>query len=428
LRVLAAAAIVAATALPAARAEDAAVVTETWREPDVPVELHWHLLAIPEYVVELALSPLAVVVANVERYRLDLRLYDLLRNDAGTLQFVPALKLSFGDGLGVGGTLHWKQVLGEEERVRVGGLWRLNRDYEAGVRYTHAIAAAEGRELDVRVGYEVDRNLPYYGLGGDSAAVEHVLREDVATASAAFDLVGRGAPDVQGIVELGVRRSEMTNGDEPGTPGVGDADATVAPPPEYGRTLAFPWLRALLRLDRRDAVGRPSRGWLVELEAKATRATADGSLSSVGGRAEAMLFLPVLPERRVVRLHAGLAGAAAASRDDDIPLHELVVLGRGRNLAGYARGRFRDRLGWWSGAEYRFPIWELLDRGVSASPTLFVQAGRVARDGGELVDGPVRWSAGAGLRAAHDSFELLDVQLGFSPEGFELHLHVGAEL
>ena len=76
-------------------------VTEVWREPDVPLELHWHLLALPERAIELAFTPLAVLVTVTERHRIDRRVYDLLRNDAGTIVFNPDLKIALDDGLGV---------------------------------------------------------------------------------------------------------------------------------------------------------------------------------------------------------------------------------------------------------------------------------------------------------------------------------------
>ena len=54
----------------------------------------------PEYLVELAVSPLALIVSAIENRRLDLRMYELLRNDAGTIVLTPQLKIAVGDGFG----------------------------------------------------------------------------------------------------------------------------------------------------------------------------------------------------------------------------------------------------------------------------------------------------------------------------------------
>src|SRR5687768_3871168 len=89
-----------AAAQPAPPAQE--LTTPVWREPPPPLELGWHVMALPEYVVELAFTPVAFAVGLVEKYRLDQRVYDLLRNDAGTVKVVPAAKFSGGDGFGLG--------------------------------------------------------------------------------------------------------------------------------------------------------------------------------------------------------------------------------------------------------------------------------------------------------------------------------------
>src|SRR5688500_3015185 len=76
--------------------------TEVWREPAPPLDLVYHALNLPEYVIELALTPLAFTVGLVQRYRVDKRFYDLLRNDAGTIKVVPNAKFSGGEGFGIG--------------------------------------------------------------------------------------------------------------------------------------------------------------------------------------------------------------------------------------------------------------------------------------------------------------------------------------
>src|SRR5262245_23880306 len=92
--------------------QDAALTTPVWREPTPPLELGWHVMALPEYVVELAFTPVAFAVGLVEKYRLDQRVYDLLRNDAGTVKVVPAAKFSGGDGFGVGAALDLENLAG----------------------------------------------------------------------------------------------------------------------------------------------------------------------------------------------------------------------------------------------------------------------------------------------------------------------------
>jgi outer membrane protein assembly factor BamA len=395
----------------------------------VPLELHWHLLALPERLVELAFVPVAVTVSVIERYRLDLRLYDLLRNDAGTIFLVPEIKLSGGDGFGYGATLRLRELLGSEDRLELGGLHRINNDHELSVRYRRSIAALDGRELDLRVDYEVDRDARYYGIGNDTA-VEHrrALRSDAASVRAALDLYPRGSRDLTGGAELALRRETLAAGTDPSDPAVGEPGDEVAPPPGFDRALSYPALRIGLTYDTRDNLGRPTRGVVAEVGGTVTTALEDRTQNAVAGGATITGLYPLLPRERVLAITAGVAAAHALTVDGEVPLHQLVTLGRGQFLRGYDKQRFRDELGWWGSLEYRYPIYEYTTTRVALAPTLFFDVGRVGSSVDEVFTGPVRWSGGVGLRGAHEILLLFLVELGISPEGPELNLSIGKAL
>lgn len=423
--------LVLSTALAATplRAEgEPGVTTATWKEPDPPLDLHWHVLALPEYAVELLFSPIGVVVATVERYRLDRRFYDLLRNDAGTVVLTPKLKVGVGDGVGIGGNLSFEQLFGGEEKLELGALWRMNGDYEAGVRYTQSLAAADGRGMDLRVEYEVDQNLPYYGIGNDTDDAKHVLQDSALDASVGFDIVGSGVLSLSGDVRVGLRYAELTNGTDATAPGVGDLESTVEPPRELDETIAFPWFAVALRFDRRDNFGRPTRGYIARLQVSYTQDVSSQDLSAMSAELDFQGFVPLLPDRRVLLLGFGLAGSMRGRGDDEVPTHQLVTLGRKNHLRGYSRARFRDELGWWTTAEYRWPIWEYLDHGIALSPMIFFDAGRVSPDLDGLFERPIHYAGGVGVRGATDHFELLRLQLGMSPEGPQLDFSIGGDL
>jgi len=432
LALLSAAAVLAHSAAPARaeEREDAAseVTTEQWREPDVPLDLHWHLLALPEYAVELAFSPIGLLVETVERYRLDLRIYDLLRNDAGTIVLIPNLKLAFGDGLGFGGKLSFKELFGGERRLNLEGTYRLNADYDLGAFYKHVIAAAEGRELVVGATWEVDRNMPYFGIGNDSQAEKHVLRADTLDAALSMDLTARGVADLIGLVEFGFRYEKLATGDDPAHPGVGGPDSMVAEPVGFGQTVGYPRFRALIQYDTRDNLGRPSRGVVTTFEGVYTQDVSGADLSGMTLSASVEGFIPLLPYRRVLRVALGIGAAIPGRPGDEIPLHSLITLGRKYYLRGYSRGRFRDELGWWGSLEYRFPIFEYTTTGIALTPALFVDVGRVGSNVEQLFETPIRYSGGIGLRAAHDLLHVFTLQVGASPEGFELDFSLGKSL
>jgi hypothetical protein len=424
---VAAAIATAAAPAPVAAEEAPAVTTSEWSEPRAPLDLQWHALALPEYAIELAFTPVRVAVAVVERYRVDKRVYDLLRNDAGTVKVTPKVKLSGGEGLGLGGVFTLKRLDASEMRLDTGGVYRLDGDYELTARLQRVLATLDGRLLELRVDREVDQNLPYYGIGNDAPDEETAIRDESIDMVALLDLTGRGFPEITGVVELGLRYNILENGTDPTAPGI--VDAGLMPlPPGFGESIMFPRIDLSLRYDTRDNIGRPNRGYTAEVHARYTQDVSGEDLSAAAGRLVLNGYVPVLPNERVLNFYVGIAGAIAPGADDEIPFHELVTLGRKNGLRGYGRSRFRDDFGWWGGVEYRFPIWEYINSGVALTPAVFFDVGRVGSRGAELVEFPLRYSYGLGLRAAHDTLLVFRLQLGRSSEGLQLDFSLGKEL
>ncbi|HUS67545.1 MAG TPA: BamA/TamA family outer membrane protein [Kofleriaceae bacterium] len=424
-----------AAAQPAPEKDEPQLTTPVWREPPPPLELGWHVMALPEYVVELAFTPFAFAVGLVEKYRLDQRVYDLLRNDAGTVKVVPAAKFSGGDGFGVGAGLDLENLAGHGEEFDVGGLVRLNRDWQARARYRQSYAALEGRQLTAEVEVELDHDLKFFGLGNEARLDDkRLVRDETLLASAEMDLFrlpSYGINDVGGRVLFGYRRTQLGPGEDSGpmpTPPLGEPGDTVEPTGDFGRTSDWALGQLSLFYDSRDTVARTTRGVLLEVEPSVTAGVNRADLGAATGKAEVTVFVPVLPLRRVLVARLGAAAVAPLTSEDQVPLADYVLLDRRHGLRGYTSGRFRDRYGWWSTLEYRYPIYEFQDSGVALSPALFVDAGRVASRPREMFESKVRWDVGAGLRLEHETAVILLIELGVSPEGTELGFTVGKNL
>ncbi len=420
---------------PAADPPQEQLTTPVWREPSPPLELGWHVMALPEYVIELAFTPVAFAVGLVEKYRLDQRVYDLLRNDAGTVKVVPAAKFSGGDGFGVGAGLDFENLAGRGEEFDVGGLVRLNRDWQARARYRQSFATLEGRELTAQIEYELDHDLKFFGLGnGSTLDDKRLVRDETLLASAEMDLFrlpSYGINDVGGRLLIGYRRSKLGPGEDTGpmpTPPLGEPGDTVEPTRDFGRTSDWAVGGMSLYYDSRDTVARTTKGILVELEPEVTAGVNRADLGAATAKGEVTVFVPVLPLRRVLVGRVGAAAVKPLTSEDEVPLADYVLLDRKHGLRGYTSGRFRDRYGWWSALEYRYPIYEYQDTGVALSPALFVDAGRVASKPSELFEPKVRWDVGAGLRVEHETRIILLIEVGVSPEGAELGFTVGKDL
>lgn len=408
-----------------------ALTSLVWRAPGHrPWDLWLNVLALPERVVELVFMPVGFLVSTVETLRLDKRLGDLLENDAGTIAFTPTIKASFGDGFGAGGGLAFKNLLGGEERFDLGGVVLVNGDLLLELDYQQRLAAMEGRGVRLSTAYEIDRNLPYFGIGNDTQAEdERAIRLDTLGISAELDLHSLGREDWLGHLHVAYRRQTMGPGTDTTAPGLGEIPGDmVAIPVEFNRTLRFARIEFGGIYDTRDTIGRPTKGTLIEVLGSLTTNFSIAGVNATSVRAGVARYLEVLPRQRVLVLGLGGGAAVPLPGDDSVPLHELITLGRQTGLRGYTRARFRDRYGVWASAEYHYVFYEYMATGVTLSNALFVDAGRVAGAVDELDLDGLKWSYGFGLRAAHDSVPIASIFLGFSPEGAELSLLLGKDL
>jgi len=403
------------------------LTSEVWQPPDPPMDLHWHLLALPEYLIEIAFSPLALLVTLTERHRLDRRLKDALRNDAGTIGVNPRVKLSTGDGFGGGASLWFKNLFGDEQRLKLGGLARINGDFEADVLFRSSFASMEGRVVSLRLLAERDKNMPFFGLGNDTVKADRrVLQSDRVEGGVSVDLFGAGLTRVFGTVDLSFFRQELSTGDDPTVMGVAPGD-TVPLPAGFGRALNFARLDVSFGVDTRDTIGRPTKG--VRAAISGTAATdLDVELAAMAATLTVTGYVPILPEHRVIALSAGARASKRLPDAVDVPLELLTTLGRRDFLRGYLNGRFRDRMGWWAGAEYSYPIYEYMATGVHLHAVVFGDVGRVAADFTQLIETPVRFSWGFGVRGVHDAVEAISILIGFSREGVQFGLAAGADL
>ncbi len=398
------------------------------RPPEVPLDIAFHILSLPEYAVEFAVQPAAMFLRVVERYRIDHRISDFFQNDAGTISVAPKINLKISSGLGAGATLSLKKRSGSQQRLDIGALARFNLDSVFTIRHRHRIASLEGRLLDLRVEYERNQDSSYYGLGDSVGRERHVLSDKSLDSYVALDLVGRGVLSFRGVAEVGLRQTELGPGIHDTRPSV---EATpmngIVPPPGFEQKLVYP--RIVLRAHRgtRDLIGRPSVGWLWEGEVQYTQDVNGERRRALSGRLGATLILPILPYRRVFVLHAGIARSSPLGESYQVPLHALVTPGRDKYMRGFARERFRDRATWWGSAEYRFPVWQYRGSGLGMTPTLFYGLSRVAGSIGELSKQRPRQSYGVGLRLAHDDAFIANIHLTNSVEGPRVTFTAGKE-
>lgn len=403
-------------------AEDV-TTSAAWR-PGFHFDLHWRLLLLPERAIELVFLPVSLAVAAVEEYRLDNRFGDWLSFRNGRLKLVPRFRFSLGDGAGVGVWLSRHKLFDRRAQLRLGGLVRLDRDWQVETEYKHSLLLPGGRALRSRAYFENDKNQRFFGLGGDTEVGDRrVMRSFEQGALVEVDLQGIDRYTYAGTARLGVRRQELSAGTSTTYAPVGEPGDTVTPPPGFGETAIYADARLDGRFDTRDTFGRPTRGWLAEVRGLIRQEVTGKDLSGITLDAGVRYHIPVLPENRVLVLTVGGTAAFAFLPGSTIPLDSLAMIGRS-NVRGYDRERFRDRYAMMGSVEYRFPIYEYLSSRAGLDAFAFVDGGTIwGRSSFDIA--PPLWSAGGGIRGAHDTTLVFESTIGYSPEGFEIT--IGAE-
>ncbi|MBA3395774.1 MAG: BamA/TamA family outer membrane protein [Deltaproteobacteria bacterium] len=406
------------------------LTTETY-DRDQPIDLHWHILNVPGYLLEIVVMPITLAVEYTERHYIHRRVADLLSFYDGKIKISPRFKLAFGDGLGVGAAIKFPKLLSRSAKLSFGGMYRLNRDWKLDADYLQRIGFIERRALHIDGFAEHDGNARYYGIGGDTPEADRrAMLDDEQALVVGLDVFARDTYDWSGIVELGVFRQHLGPGIEPMLkPGevphepLGSPGDHVELPPGFNDTSVLGHLGLGLRYDTRDTKGRPTKGSIVDGKLKA-RSDVAGALSGVKFEFSTQLFLSVLPDARLFVVTVGGSAAVPIFTDSEIPLNTLSILGREHRLRGYDRGRFRDYYAGWVNVEYRYPIYEYLTTGAGLDAFLFTD---VASAFGEdkLTAKRVRYSTGVGFRGAHETRLVFESFVGWSPEGFQFV--IGAE-
>ncbi len=388
-------------------------------------DLHWKILMLPERVLELAFLPIGLLVGAIDQRRVDKRIGELLSVENIKVKLAPRFKFSLGDGAGIG--LWVKRALsGRRANVRVGGIIRLDRDWQTEFQYNHALLLPGGRGLRARAYIERDKNQRYYGIGGESLiADERVIEVFEQGVLTEVDLQGIDRYTTSGVAQLGIRRQQLSPGVSSTTASLMTGDP-VTPPPGFDDVATYLDARVIGRYDTRDTAGRPSRGLTLEGSVLGRSDVSGKNLSATTVSASARIHIPLLPDHRVLVLTVAGAAALPLIPGDDKPLDSLATLDR-TNVRGYDRERFRDLYAVVASAEYRFPIYEYLASRIGLDAFAFVDAGTIWGNDPFSLD-PFRYAFGGGLRGASEPSLFFQTTLGWSPEGFQFGIGVESAL
>ncbi len=396
------------------------MTTNTWR-PARTFDLHWRLLYLPQHLLELAFSPIGLLVAATEKYRLDRRVVDWLGFDKNRYVIRPRIKFAFNDGPGLGARFSRKKLFAHRAELSLAAMYRTsNRDWQIDLEYEHRLLLLGGRGIRAHATAELDQNQPFYGIGGATELEDRrVLTSRDQAVAAEVDLRHTDRYTYSGILEVAFRRQTLEAGVDKVRMPVGTPGDSVLPPPGFDETSHYADLRVVGSYDTRDTEARATRGWLVSLGTLARFEVTGAERSAATFTGNARLHLPLVGELRTLMIAVGGAASIPLFRGHSVPLYSLAGLGR-HNVRGYDRSRFYDRFAFTATVEYRFPLYEYLSSKVGLDALLFVDTGTSFGEEKPLPGDWVRYSAGIGLRGAHETKLLFQMFFALSPEGAQV--------
>ena len=174
-------------------------------------------------------------------------------------------------------------------------------------------------------------------------------------------------------------------------------------------------LGALLRYDTRDNINLPRKGQFITLNLELNDRWLGSPFKFQRWTLDAAQYFPIKKRQNLAfNLFTGGVGG-------DAPFQELLFLGGPKRARGIIEGRFREDAALLVQAAYRFPIiWRF--RG-----SVFLSAGRVAEQYGQLFGGTYHINYGTGLRFLLDPDEgiQLRVDVGFGSDTPNFYLTIG---
>jgi outer membrane protein assembly factor BamA len=196
--------------------------------------------------------------------------------------------------------------------------------------------------------------------------------------------------------------------DETNTPG-------LATQPRYQHTDVF------VEADARDVPGHPTSGGLYRL-GLASFHDLDGSAGSFRRvDIDATQYVPIFHKNWVVAVRGHVALTQTAT-GQEVPFYLLPTLGGENSLRAYADYRFRGRDAALLSAEYRWPVFRMMDGAV------FVDAGTVGATAGELWRSRPAMNYGFGVRLHSNTRSIARIDVARGREGMRVIASLRAPL
>ena len=301
--------------------------------------------------------------------------------------FAPEFNIGGRDGVTLGGSVFHNNVFGTGRHARVGGRYGFSGTYSATGRFRDPALFGSSLRFGLDGGYYNDTEENFFFGGNDAPdeeRFEYAFRRARAHAHATLPVVHPLSIDFEGGYEfMSVRDGDGEPFPERTVPGFGTAHLLSG-----GGNL-------VLDLSERAGFHAPrayqGTVFLLSYHYGQDVGDRDFAYHRLAGEVRQFVPVPFLPYDRRLALRARYEKTHPPS-GKVVPFYEASTLGGVHTLRAYQHARFRDEGYLLFNAEYRWPVWDVLD-GV-----VFFDTGQVFQRYEEVAFDEFHSNVGAGLR------------------------------
>ena len=384
---------------------------------EVLVAIPGQILLIPVRILE------GIAWGTIKLYEQPATQYLLQFESPRVFGAYPVAGYGSNPGLKLGLVLYNNRLLRDHDRFRIKGTYSTHK-------YQHYEAYYRSRRLrDAGLGFQVlarYRKRPresFYGFGQESSADEEVnFTKEISYFRG--DLAWQFGSSINIDGQVSYSAINISDGQDPNLPG--DIDSILV---MYGGTPADVrptrfWTFGLnLLWDARNVRGQPTRGWYGTLGTSYNRGVDKSpDLEYWRTRLDLRYYLELFRKRTLIL--RGLVNLVDKPSDaPDLPFYLFSDLGGLDDLRAYRTNRLVDHDAVFGMAEYRYPIWDVIDAFV------FFEAGHVyEKIGDEFSLRGWRTSYGFGFQTWHPESVLARTQVAFGAEGVRFYFELGTQL
>ena len=330
--------------------------------------------------------------------------------------FIPIVSVGGSEGLVVGGAFFYNNVFGTGRRTRISARYGGSDTYSVSGRFRDQGLFGSRIKFGLDGGYYSDGDERFFERGNDteeSDRIEYSFRQGLAEATFLVPVYGPFRLDLSTEFKHIDILDDSDTDDAPlsvDVIGFGAADMLSA-----GGDIIFDFSRSAgLTAPRKYG------GSILLLGYRYGQDLGSRNFAYHRTKAEWRQFVPVpfLAFDRRLAFRARLE-KTHPPKGNLVPFYELATLGGPNSLRGFAANRFRDEGYLLFTAEYRYPVWDILDA------VVFFDTGQVFQRYEDIDPAVFHSNVGAGLRVFSASDVAGRLEIAFGPEGPRLLAQIG---